>query len=96
MHISRAEGLSYALLEVIYAGMPVICSDISENGFASKFPTVSMVKNENVDDISKAMKKQLANPIPNINDVELSRKMIVDEYSVSCWVENILHHYEAD
>ena len=96
LHISRAEGLSYALLEVIYAGMPVICSDISENSFASKFPTVSMVKNESVADITKAMKKQLANPIPNIKDVELSRKMIVDEYSVSCWVENILYHYEVD
>ena len=34
LHISRAEGLSYALLEVIYAGLPVICSDIPENRFA--------------------------------------------------------------
>lgn len=96
LHISRAEGLSYALLEVIYAGMPVICSDISENSFASKFPTVAMVKNENIDSISTAMKNQLENPVPANQDIETAREMIVDDYSVACWVKNILSHYEVD
>lgn len=96
LHISRAEGLSYALLEVIYAGMPVVCSDISENSFASKFPIVTMIKNEDIESISKAMKKQIESPVPDYQDIETSRQMIVGEYSVSCWVKNILSHYEVD
>lgn len=95
LHISRAEGLSYALLEAIYAGLPVICSDISENAFAQRFPTVVMVKNEYVVDISKAMKAQLDNPVPNDDAVIVSRKIIEDEYSVSCWVKNIMSYYEV-
>lgn len=56
LHVSRAEGMSYALLEVIYAGLPVICSDIPENQVASAFDGIFWVPNENADEIAKQIK----------------------------------------
>lgn len=93
LHISRAEGLSYALLEAVYAGLPVICSDISENRFAVQFPTVEMVESENTTDIAEKM-KYIINEKKYSNDmIEKSRKMIENEYSIACWVKNILKQY---
>lgn len=96
LHISRAEGLSYALLEAVYAGIPVICSDISENQFAVKFPIVTMVKHSNIDFIASAMEKQLSISKAEENYIQTSRKIIQDEYSVMCWVRNIMDQYGVE
>lgn len=93
LHISRAEGFSYALLEAIYAGLPVICSDISENRFAKKFPTVEMIKNENVAEISEKMKNIVVGQIYSKEMFDKSRRIIDEEYSIACWVGNMLKQY---
>ncbi len=93
LHISRAEGFSYALLEAIYAGLPVICSDIRENKFAVQFPTVEMVENENVDDIAKKMKSVINEKKYSNAMFKESREIIDKEYSISCWVKNMLKQY---
>lgn len=95
LHISRAEGLSYALLEAVYAGLPVICSDIKENLFAEKFQSVTMVKNEDIDAIADAMKAQLAKPECEEEAVDSAREIIEKDYSVTSWVDNVLEHYYA-
>lgn len=93
LHISRAEGLSYALLEAVYAGLPIICSDIDENLFAKKFPTVDMVKNEDVESIANAMKRHMSiNTVTN-HDVNTCREIIEKEYSIECWVGNLIRKY---
>ena len=94
LHISRAEGLSYALLEALYAGLPVICSDIPENHFAGKFPTAIMVKKENPDAVAAAMQSLMQEPGKYDRYAAQTRKMIEKEYSVSSWVDNILEYYE--
>lgn len=93
LHISRAEGLSYALLEAVYAGLPVICSDIRENLVAKDFPTVTMVKNEDAKSVCIAMKKQLENPRILAEKVTEVRNLIEKEYSISGWVKAILRQY---
>lgn len=93
LHISRAEGLSYALLEAIYAGLPVICSDISENRFAEKFPTVYMVKSESIDAIAKEMTEIINGRTCSEEDVSISRKIIDEEYSIKRWVKNVMEQY---
>lgn len=93
LHISRAEGLSYALLEAVYAGLPVICSDISENKFADQFPTVEMIKSEDVDDIANKMKYVINEQCYTKDDIEKSREIIDEQYSISCWVKNMLKQY---
>ncbi|NLT14592.1 MAG: glycosyltransferase family 4 protein [Clostridiales bacterium] len=93
LHISRAEGLSYALLEAVYAGLPVICSDIEENRFAERFPTVHMVRNKNVEDIRDAMQLRLQADACSSEQIMQSRQLIEEEYSISRWVKDMLDCY---
>lgn len=95
LHISRAEGLSYALLEAIYAGLPVICSDIKENLFAQKFETVRLVKSEDVDAIAEAMLQQYNNPKIDSSKIDSAREVIEREYSVESWVNTVMDFYEV-
>lgn len=94
LHISRSEGLSYALLEAAYAGLPVICSDIEENMFASVFSCVQMVKSGNVESISDAMKKFLTNATSYDEECfHRIRQRIEEQYSMKCWVKNMMRCY---
>lgn len=93
LHISRAEGLSYALLEAVYAGLPVICSDIRENQFAQTFETVTMVPNENVEQIAAAMEAMLHRPEFTDEQIAGVQQQIDQAYSISCWVKNVRAHY---
>lgn len=94
LHISRSEGLSYALLEAIYSGCLVICSDIEQNQFAKQFPTVIFVENENTEMIAFEMKNILHN-CNTINEkkINLSKQIIKDEYSLHAWLKKILKLY---
>ena len=94
LHISRQEGLSYALLEAIYSGCIVICSDIEQNLFATEFPTVIFVQTANSDDLAHKMDMLLAGNI-NITDemVNQSKKMIREKYSIDSWVKKIQSFY---
>lgn len=94
LHVSRAEGLSYALLEVIYAGIPVICSDIPENQFAKAFRNVFFVKNQDVDAIREMICKLSKEPVmPSQEDVAYNREAIDREYSVQAWVKKLTALY---
>ena len=93
LHISRHEGLSYALLEAVYAGLIVICSDIEENMFAKEFPSCYMVESENVEEIKNAMETLFTTKEEFIEKVDESRKIIEEKYSLDCWVNTILDFY---
>ena len=94
LHVSRAEGLSYALLEVIYAGIPVICSDIPENKFASVFRNVFFVGNEDINAIATQI-FQLSHwdGIVAEEDVRFNQKLIEQEYSVEAWSKKLMNLY---
>lgn len=96
LHISRAEGLSYALLEALYSGLPVIVSDIEENQVAKDFPTAIMVHNEDVDGIVEVM-DQLQKGIIKITDDAIckSRKMIQESFSIQSWAKRIYEDYKT-
>lgn len=94
LHISRAEGLSYALLEVIYAGLPVICSDIEENMFAKEFENVFFVKNESVEDIVQKIKEIMSEEYTISKEQgEKNREIIQQKYSVDSWCEKLMSLY---
>lgn len=94
LHVSRAEGLSYALLEVIYAGIPVICSDIPENKFAKRFKNVIFVGNENANAISKQINLLAQwNGMMSKEDVCFNQKLIERHYSVEAWSRRLMNLY---
>lgn len=94
LHISRAEGLSYALLEAIYAGLPIICSDIPENLFAREFRNIIFVKKDNYNEIVNAIKKLITeyNKYTEEN-VEYNQKLIERKYSLDSWCNKLLKLY---
>lgn len=94
LHISRHEGLSYALLEAIYCGCIVICSDIEQNMFAKDFPSVIIIKVEDSDQLAETMDGILDGSISITNEMICeSKKMIMDNYSISSWVNEIKRYY---
>ena len=97
LHISRGEGLSYALLEAIYAGIPVICSDIPENMPVAECPTVYYIRNENVDDLYMQMRKMIESGFKvSSNNIKMSREIITKKFSLESWCEQILQVYSLD
>ena len=93
LHISRAEGLSYALLEAIYAGLPIVCSNIKENMFAKVFPTVTMVETENIQSIAEGMSRVMEKGAPAEEEIAQARRIIDEQYSIACWTNTILKYY---
>lgn len=94
LHISRAEGLSYALLEALYAGLPVICSDIPENLFAKEFRNIIWIRNGNAEDLTGALSTMLQlNRQVRPEDVSFNRSLILREYSQDTWVSRVLAYY---
>lgn len=94
LHISRAEGLSYALLEAIYAGLPVICSDIPENLFAQEFRNIIWIQSGNANELKRAI-EIVANPEFKVDceDIEYNRELIRKEYSVISWINRMQEYY---
>ena len=96
LHVSRAEGLSYALLEVIYAGLPVICSDIPENQFATAFANVEMVPVGDYKALSVAICRTLeCSHVPTDSEQNYNRRLIEEQYSIKAWCKTICNHYGA-
>lgn len=94
LHISRAEGLSYALLEAAYAGLPIICSDIPENMVLCDCPTVIYTKNGSSQEIYKAM-KQISNSNFAVydEDINRTREIIESRFSLDVWVRKLIEIY---
>lgn len=94
IHISRAEGLSYALLEAIYAGLPIICSNIPENLFAEEFRNIIWVEKENVEEVKRALETVSSKTwIISKEDIIYNRKLISEKYSIASWIRNIQKYY---
>lgn len=96
LHISRAEGMSYALLEALYSGLPVIVSDIEENMIAKEFPTAIMVKSGDVLEIRNAMEDLKRNNFKiQPSAVQKTREIIEEKYSIDFWAKRILTIYKT-
>ena len=94
LHISRAEGFSYALLEALYVGLPIICSEIPENSFAHEFKNVIWVPSGNAKALTKALNLLTSNKfVVKTEDIEFNRNIIRNKYSIDGWVKTIKNNY---
>lgn len=90
LHISRAEGLSYAFLEALYAGLPIICSDIPENLFSQEFRNILWVKCGDAEDLKTAL-ETVSDGTWKVQqeDIDHNRELIEKKYSVTSWISRI-------
>ena len=94
LHISRAEGCSYALQEACFAGLPVISSDIDENLFINDVPTVKYVKVNDAGDVCRAMGEMIdCDFYVSDEEKQLAKQIIRDKYSLEAWVKNMIKMY---
>ncbi len=94
LHISRAEGCSYALLEATYFGLPIICSDIDENQFLEGLPTIYYTSVGDDEAVYLEMKRLLNNRFEmDSMNVKRSKQTIVQNYSLDSWVQNMVNIY---
>lgn len=97
LHISRSEGLSYALMEAIYSGCVVISSDIEQNLFAKPCPTVHYIPVGDAEALASEMQRVVTKEYThNSRDYEISRSFIDNNYSAQKWVDNVLNYYFED
>lgn len=94
LHISRSEGYSYALMEAVCAGLPVICSDIPENSFAKRFSTVRMVECCDADAAARAMSELGAESgYPTKDELQCAETEVRRNCSIEKWADCILEYY---
>lgn len=92
---SRRETFSYAVCEAAYAGLDVISSDIPGTVWAHELPTVAFFENEDVDGLYQLMKQCLEGQCASMTDIDKSRRIIEESYSVDAWVEKIVNCYRS-
>ena len=90
---SRRETFSYAVCEAAYAGLPVICSDISGLEWAHELPSVAFFPSEDVTALYQKLKIFLDGKQPPATQREQSRRIIEEKYSLNSWAEKIKEAY---
>lgn len=91
---SRRETFSYAVCEAAYAGLPVVCSDIAGLEWAHELPTVAFFPSEDVDALYQLLKDYLDGQVTAAEQLESSRNVILDKYSLKTWVKKIQKAYD--
>ena len=88
LSVSRSEGLSFANLEGIYSGLPVVYSSIPGNKLLGDFQMTYEFETENVDSLVEKI-NECSNSSIDINSREFNIQKINDEYSMNAWSERI-------
>lgn len=93
---SRRETFSYAVCEAAFAGLPVISSEIAGLEWAHALPSVVFFENENEEQLYQHMKRFLdGNPLDKA-DIDRSRQIIRERYSLNAWAEQIIDQYKIE
>lgn len=89
---SRRETFSYAVCEAAYAGLPVICSEISGLEWAHDLPTVTFFDLDSKS-LYSAMREFLSGNMVDKKAVNNTQQIIEERYSIDVWVKAILKAY---
>ena len=88
LSVSRSEGLSFANLEGIYSGLPVVYSNIPGNKLLGDFEMAYEFETENVFSLVERISECSETAI-DVNSREFNRQRIDDNYSMNAWSEKI-------
>lgn len=93
---SHMESFAYAAGEAAYAGLPVIASDIPGHKWAKEIPAVRFFADGDENELYKCMKKILedGNDVLTAEQIQLSRRIIENEYSIDVWTDKLLRIYK--
>lgn len=93
---SRRETFSYAVCEALFAGIPVISSNIPGLEWAHEISTVLFFEKEDINGLYECMKKIVSNEwIPENREIDNSRAIIQKKFSSEIWCEKIMKIYKS-
>jgi len=85
---SRSEGLSFANLEGLYSGLPVVYSKIPGNQLLAEFKMTYPFISENANSLAEQIEK-CASELVSKNSQEKNREIILDRFSMDAWSNRI-------
>ena len=85
---SRTEGLSFANLEGMYSGLPIVYSTIPGNSLLSEFSMTYCFTTESFEDLARAIKDCSASKV-EIEKQRTNRSIIEEKYSMNAWMNRI-------
>ncbi len=88
LNTSRSEGMSYANLEGLYFGLPVIFSDIPGNSVLKDFKSTYSFENCNPDDLAEVI-ENCNNSKLNFEDISENRKIITEKFGIDLWIKRL-------
>ena len=87
---SRAEGMTYSVIECAYCKCPMIVSDICGQGHARAIPGAKIVENENTEMMREAIIESIT--VDN-SSLEKAYNYVKENYSLDNWCNKILDLY---
>jgi len=91
---SRYEGFSYAVLEAMVRGLPIVCSDIPGLIWAREAPLVNFFISENISNLSEVLQKLMQKDALELKRMfSDNRDFVVDKYSMQKWTDKLLDIY---
>ena len=91
---SRSEGFSYCLAEAIYSGLPVICSDIQANEWASELKNTFFFRSEDPTSLAETIELCAQQPVEK-SDCDFNRSLLQEKYSLEAWTKLSLQVIES-
>ena len=84
---SRAEGMTYSVIECAYCKCPMIVSDICGQGHARAIPGAKIVENENTEMLREAIIESIT--VGN-SSLEEAADYVKENYSLDIWCNKML------
>ena len=90
---SRAEGFSNALVEAIYSKLPAIISNIKGTSWANNLSSINSYDTLSEDELTLKIESLMKNSV-NINELENSKNIVIEQYSINKWCKEVISIYQ--
>jgi len=91
---SRNEGFSYAMIEAIYCGVPVIASDIPSLKRATTPSCVKFFESGEPESLAAVMCETMGKSSKIKEETLKQKKYVLEKYSIDAWLNKIIGEYK--